>query len=112
MWSSSVAIWRAGAWSSRVCSASTGSLVDKTPGRPARTPRPRPLSNLGFLGPPPVLAFFGERGAGTLAMAIMAEVMVLLSVGAMIMGVARGGDAGTGSLPVRGVQRGVLRGAL
>jgi hypothetical protein len=59
-----------------------------------------------------VLAFFGEHGAGALAMAIMAEVMVLLSVGAMIMGVARGGDAGTGSLPVRGVLRGVLRGAL
>src|SRR6266699_2177979 len=38
------------------------------------------VSNLGFLGPPLMLAFFGERGAGPLAMAILAEVMVLLSV--------------------------------
>src|SRR5258708_17068552 len=33
------------------------------------------VSNLGFLGPPLMLAFFGERGAGPLAMAILAEVM-------------------------------------
>jgi predicted permease len=39
------------------------------------------VSNLGFLGPPLMLAFFGERGAGPLAMAILAEVMVLFSVG-------------------------------
>ena len=39
------------------------------------------VSNLGFLGPPLVLAIFGARGAGPLAMAILAEVMVLLSVG-------------------------------
>lgn len=59
------------------------------------------VSNLGFLGPPIVLAFFGERGAGPLAMAILAEVMVLLSLGAVIMGVSSGG-AGVGSLVLRG----------
>jgi malonate transporter len=36
------------------------------------------VSNLGFLRPPLMLAFFGERGAGPLAMAILAEIMVLL----------------------------------
>jgi malonate transporter len=60
------------------------------------------VSNLGFLGPPLVLAFFGERGAGPLAMAILAEVMVLLSLGGVIMGVSSGGRAGVGSLVLRG----------
>jgi malonate transporter and related proteins len=59
------------------------------------------VSNLGFLGPPLVLAFFGERGAGPLAMAILAEVLVLLSVGAVITAGSRGG-AGVGSLILRG----------
>jgi malonate transporter len=48
-----------------------------------------------------MLALFGERGAGPLAMAILAEVMVLLSVGAVIMGGSRGG-AGVGSRILRG----------
>jgi malonate transporter len=61
------------------------------------------VSNLGFLGPPLMLAFFGERGAGPLAMAILAEIMVLLSAGAVIMSTARGGTgAGVGSLVLRG----------
>lgn len=60
------------------------------------------VSNLGFLGPPLMLAFFGERGAGPLAMAILAEVMVLLSLGGVIMGASRGGGAGVGSLVLRG----------
>lgn len=60
------------------------------------------VSNLGFLGPPLVLAFFGERGAGPLAMAILAEVMVLLSLGGVIMGAASGGGASVGSLVLRG----------
>jgi predicted permease len=61
------------------------------------------VSNLGFLGPPLMLAFFGERGAGPLAMAILAEIMVLLSVGAVIMSAAQGGNrAGIGSLLLRG----------
>jgi malonate transporter and related proteins len=59
------------------------------------------VSNLGFLGPPLMLAFFGERGAGPLAMAILAEVMVLLSVGAVIMGVSHRGG-GAGSVVLRG----------
>jgi malonate transporter and related proteins len=48
------------------------------------------VSNLGFLGPPLMLAFFGERGAGPLAMTILAEVMVLLSVGCVLMGAKAG----------------------
>jgi malonate transporter len=51
------------------------------------------VSNLGFLARPLMLAFFGERGAGPLAMAILAEVMVLLSVGSVLMG-ANGGPIG------------------
>lgn len=60
------------------------------------------VSNLGFLGPPLVLAFFGQRGAGPLAMAILAEVMVLLSVGGAIMGASRGSGAGIGTFVLRG----------
>ncbi|MGY3441248.1 AEC family transporter [Bradyrhizobium sp. USDA 4473] len=56
------------------------------------------VSNLGFLGPPLALAFFGERSAGPLAMAILAEVMVLLSLGGAIMGASRGAGAGIASL--------------
>jgi predicted permease len=44
------------------------------------------VSNVGFLGPPIVLTFFGERGAGALAMVILVEVMLLMSLGASIMG--------------------------
>jgi len=47
------------------------------------------VSNLGFLGSPVILTFFGERGAGPLTMSIVAEVMVLLSVGSIIMGASR-----------------------
>ena len=60
------------------------------------------VGNLGFLGPPLMLAFFGEQGAGPLAMAILAEIMVLLSAGAVIMSTARSGDRGVGSLVLRG----------
>jgi malonate transporter len=61
------------------------------------------VSNLGFLGPPLMLVFFGERGAGPLAMAILAEIMVLLSVGSVIMGAAEDGSrAGIGLVLLRG----------
>lgn len=53
------------------------------------------VSNLGFLGPPLMLAFFGERGAGPLAMAIMAEVMVLLSLGSVLMSLGANRSATT-----------------
>ncbi len=56
------------------------------------------VSNLGFLGPPLSLAFFGERSAGPLAMAILAEVMVLLTLGGIIMGASR--EAGTSEAPL------------
>src|SRR5690606_21775444 len=60
------------------------------------------VGNLGFLGPPLVVAFFGERGAGPLAMAILAEITVVLSVGAVLMSTARSERAGTAALLVRG----------
>jgi malonate transporter len=60
------------------------------------------VSNLGFLGPPLALAFFGGRSAGPLAMAILAEVMVLLSLGGAIMGASRGSGVGIASLLLRG----------
>jgi malonate transporter and related proteins len=60
------------------------------------------VSNLGFLGPPIMLTFFGERGAGPLAMSIVAEVMVLLSVGSIIMGASRGGHQKFRSAILRG----------
>jgi len=39
------------------------------------------FSNLGFLGPPLILAFFGERGAGPMTMVMLSESTVLLSLG-------------------------------
>jgi malonate transporter len=60
------------------------------------------VSNLGFLGPPLMLAFFGERGAGPLAMAILAEIMVLLSVGGVLMGANVDARRGIGSQILRG----------
>jgi predicted permease len=59
------------------------------------------VSNLGFLGPPLMLAFFGERGAGPLAMAILAEIMILLSLGSMLMSAAHGDGAGMWRLVLR-----------
>jgi predicted permease len=59
------------------------------------------VSNLGFLGPPLMLAFFGERGAGPLAMAFLAEILVLMSLGSVLMAAARGG-----------AYRAILRGAV
>jgi hypothetical protein len=46
-----------------------------------------------------MLAFFGERGAGPLAMAILAEVVVLLSVGSVLMGANGGPKRSIGSGP-------------
>ena len=60
------------------------------------------VSNLGFLGPPLMLAFFGERGAGPLAMAILAEIMVLLSLGGVLMGANGDARRSIGSQILRG----------
>ena len=60
------------------------------------------VSNLGFLGPPLMLAFFGERGAGPLAMAILAEIMVLLSLGGVLMGANGDARRGIGAQILRG----------
>jgi malonate transporter len=76
-----------------------GRQVVRTAGARATTAT---VGNLGFLGPPLLLAFFGERGAGPLAMAILAEVMVLLSLGAVIMGGVGNAGTGVGALVLRG----------
>lgn len=60
------------------------------------------VSNLGFLGPPLILAFFGPRGAGPLAMAIVSEVMIIMSIGAIIMVNAGDNDRGIGPLLIKG----------
>jgi predicted permease len=60
------------------------------------------VSNLGFLGPPIMLAFFGERGAGPLTMSIVAAVMVLLSVGTILMGASHKGPQRFRSVILRG----------
>jgi len=59
------------------------------------------VSNLGFLGPPLMLAYFGDRGAGPLAMAILAEVMVLMSIGSAIMASARSAHIGSATVLLR-----------
>jgi malonate transporter len=69
------------------------------------------VSNLGFLGPPLMLTFFGPRGTGPLAMAILSEVMVVLSVGAGIMGTSRGGVSRV-SLMLRGTVLNPVVGAI
>jgi len=60
------------------------------------------FSNLGFLGPPLILAFFGERGAGPMTMVMLSESTILLSLGSTIMGVSSGRAAGLGSVLLRG----------
>lgn len=60
------------------------------------------VSNLGFLGLPLILAFFGDRAAGPLAMAILAEVMILLSVGGVLMSTSSGERTNVGRLVLRG----------
>ena len=61
------------------------------------------VSNLGFLGPPIVLTFFGQRGAGPLATAISCEVMILMSLGAVIMAGAENGSSRARTLVVRSI---------
>jgi malonate transporter and related proteins len=60
------------------------------------------VSNLGFLGLPLLLAFFGNRAAGPLAMAILAEVMVLLPIGCVLMSAGQREGASVGRLVLRG----------
>lgn len=43
------------------------------------------ISNLGFLGPLIMFAVFGDQAAGPLAMAILAEIMVLLGMGGILV---------------------------
>lgn len=45
--------------------------------------------NLGFLGVPLLLALLGERATGPLAMAILAEVGLLMPLGILLMGLGR-----------------------
>lgn len=59
------------------------------------------VSNLGFLGTPILLAAVGPKGIGPLAMAMVSEVMILFSLGALVM-------AGADATPQNG--RKILRG--
>jgi len=63
------------------------------------------VSNLGFLGPSFVLAFFGQRGAGPLAMAIVAEIVILMSLGTAIMAGTMTSGVDTSSLIFRSIVR-------
>ncbi len=76
-------------------------LLRQTPRAASAGATSATVSNLGFLGPPLVLAFSGPRGVGPLAIAIVAEVMILMSVGAAIMAGAGIHGAGTGRLIAR-----------
>jgi len=59
------------------------------------------VSNLGFLGTPILLAAVGPQGIGPLAMAMVCEVMILFSFGALAM---------AGGEEVPAVDRAILRG--
>ncbi|MEI7704943.1 MAG: AEC family transporter [Deltaproteobacteria bacterium] len=48
--------------------------------------------NLGFLGVPLLLSLLGERATGPLAMAILAEVGILMPAGIVLMSLGRPGD--------------------
>jgi len=61
------------------------------------------VSNLGFLGPPLMMTFLGERGAGPLALAILSEAVVLLSLASVIMASSSGKASGIASLLLRGI---------
>lgn len=47
------------------------------------------VSNLGFLGPPIMFAVFGDQAAGPLAMAILAEIMVLFGIGGILVSIGQ-----------------------
>ena len=69
--------------------------------------------NLGFLGVPLLLAVLGERSAGPIAMAVLAEVGLLMPLGIAFMrlGQARGaaGDGPPASGAARAGRRGLVR---
>jgi malonate transporter and related proteins len=49
------------------------------------------VSNLGFLGPPIMFAVFGEQATGPLSMAILAEILVLLGIGGILVSMGQPG---------------------
>lgn len=66
------------------------------------------VSNLGYIGLPLMLALFGARGAGPLAMGILSEVAVLMAVGIVLMDRSRSRNQGdSGATP--GIARRLLR---
>lgn len=52
------------------------------------------MGNVGYLAPPLLLPMLGPRAAGPIAMAIIAEVAVIIALGSVLM--ARGGASGAG----------------
>jgi hypothetical protein len=55
------------------------------------------VSNLGYLGLPLALTLFGPRAAGPMAMAILTEVAILLSIGMVLAGRRAAGGTAPGS---------------
>ncbi len=61
------------------------------------------FGNVGYLGPPLLLALFGERAAGPVALVIMAEVTTVIALASVLMAAAQGGGS-----PWRQVARALL----
>ncbi len=64
------------------------------PGRAGAHAQAATNGNLGFLGVPLLLSVLGDRAAGPLAMAILAEVGVLMPAGIVLMSLGRAGGGG------------------
>lgn len=69
------------------------------------------VSNLGFLGTPIVLAAMGPKGIGPLAMAMVCEVMILFSLGALAMAGGGGSNTRSGAI-LRGLVGNPVIGAI
>ena len=69
------------------------------------------VSNLGFLGTPIMLAAVGPRGIGPLATAMVCEVMILFSLGALVMA-GRHGSSTRGGAILRGLAGNPVIGAI
>ena len=72
--------------------AATTALVARAPLRTmAANAQAATGGNLGFLGVPLLLALLGDRAAGPIGMAMVAEVGLLMPLGIVLMSVRRGG---------------------
>ena len=97
------AVWIA----SRRCRPSNLGATGDTAGDAAVHAITATVSNLGYLGLPLTLVLFGPRAAGPMAMAILAEVAVLLSLGMVLAG-RRPAAGSTRASRIQAVWRSVL----